>query len=164
MNNIYLVGMPGSGKSTLMGTVAKNLSVKTVDLDSYIEDKSRKTISEIFEDGERAFRILETEALKEISKLDNLLVATGGGIVTIEENIEIMKKSGKIIFIDASPDFIMSNCSLSDRPLLKDKNRIYDLYKARISLYRTCADVTIANDGIFSKVCTKLEEAIRKIR
>lgn len=164
MNNIYLIGMPGCGKSSLMSDVKKRLSVASLDLDSYIEEKNGKTISEIFEDGEIAFRLLETKALKEVSKLDNLLVATGGGIVTAEENIEIMKKSGKIIFIDASPDFIISNCSLSDRPLLKDKNRIYDLYKARISLYRTCADVTILNDGIFSKVSLKLEEVIRKIR
>ena len=164
MNNIYLIGMPGCGKSSLMSDVKKRLSVVSLDLDSYIEEKNGKTISEIFEDGEIAFRLLETKALKEVSKLDNLLVATGGGIVTAEENIEIMKKSGKIIFIDASSDFIMSNCTLSDRPLLRDKNRIYDLYKARISLYRACADVTILNDGIFSKVSLKLEEVIRKIR
>lgn len=164
MNNIYLVGMPGCGKSSLMCEAEKNLSVKTVDLDSYIEEKNGKSIPEIFEKGESAFRILETEALKEVSKMDNLLVATGGGIVTVEKNIEIMKNSGKIIFIDASPDFIISNCSLSGRPLLKDKNRIYELYKSRISLYRNCADVTISNDGIFSRVCTRLEETIRKIR
>ena len=96
MNNIYIIGMPGCGKSSLMSDVKKRLSVASLDLDSYIEEKNGKTISEIFEDGEIAFRLLETKALKEVSKLDNLLVATGGGIVTAEENIGIMKRSGKM--------------------------------------------------------------------
>lgn len=161
MNNIYLVGMPGCGKTTIGNIIAQNVGRTLVDADEYIAEREGRTIPEIFEDGEAAFRTAETAALRELSGMDNLLVATGGGAVTIEENIEIMKNSGKVIFIDASPEFIMDNSALEGRPLLKDKTKIYDLYNARIALYRKSADYTIANDGILSDVCKKAEEIIR---
>lgn len=161
MNNIYLVGMPGCGKTTIGGLIAEGLGRTLVDLDECIVEREGRTIPEIFEEGESVFRSAETAALRDIASKDKLLVATGGGIVTIEENIGIMKESGRVIFIDASPDFIMSNSALDGRPLLKDKNKIYDLYKARIALYRKAADFTVLNDGILSDVCKKVEEVIR---
>ncbi len=161
MNNIYLVGMPGCGKTTIGGLVAKKLGVELTDLDEYIVMREGRTIPEIFEEGEAVFRQKETEALRSLAVKENLFVATGGGIVTVEENIDIMKKSGKVIFIDASVDFILQNSSLEGRPLLKDKNRIHDLYKARIALYRKSADYTVANDGILSDVCKRLEQVVR---
>lgn len=164
MNNIYLIGMPGCGKSTLGFQVSLKLGRSLTDLDEFIVQREGKTISEIFEKGESEFRKAETAALKTISEKDNLIVSTGGGIVTIPENIDIMKSSGKVIFIDASVEFIMDKSSLEGRPLLKDKNKIYDLYRARISLYRKAADFTVTNDGILSDVCSRLEETIRKIR
>lgn len=161
MNNIYLVGMPGCGKTTIGGLIAENLGRTLADLDECIVEREGRTIPEIFEEGESVFRSAETAALRDIASKDKLLVATGGGIVTIEENIGIMKESGKVIFIDASPDFIMDKSALDGRPLLKDKNKIYDLYKARIALYRKAADFTVLNDGILSDVCKKVEEVIR---
>ncbi len=164
MNNIYLVGMPGCGKSTIGALCAQKTLFQFVDADDYIVECEGRTIEDMFEISEEEFRTAETKALKKLSQKDNLIVATGGGIVTREENIDIMKKSGKVIFIDASVNFILDNCSLGGRPLLKDKNKIYDLYNARIGLYRKAADYTIANDGILSSVCKRLEETIRKIK
>lgn len=163
MNNIYLIGMPGCGKSTIGAKVAEKIGATLIDADEHIVNREGRTIPEIFEEGESAFRKAETEALKDLASKDNLFVATGGGIVTVPENIEIMKSSGKVIFIDASAEFILDKSSLEGRPLLKDKNRIYDLYRARIDLYRKAADFTIANDGILSDVCNRLEEVVRKI-
>ena len=164
MNNIYLVGMPGCGKSTIGAIVSKNTGFDFVDADEFIVNSEGRTIEQMFEIGEEEFRIAETKALKELSKKNNLIVATGGGIVTRDKNIEIMKSTGKVIFIDASVSFILDKSSLDGRPLLKDKNKIYDLYNARIGLYRKAADYTIANDGILSSVCKRLEETIRKIK
>ncbi len=161
MNNIYLVGMPGCGKTTIGSLVAEKLGRTLVDADEYIVEREGRSIPEIFADGEAAFRSVETAALRELSVMENLLVSTGGGIVTIGENIDIMKSTGKVIFIDASPEFIMDNSSLEGRPLLKDKTKIYDLYNSRIALYRKSADYTIANDGILSEVCKRVEEIIR---
>jgi len=162
MNNVYLVGMPGCGKTTIGNIIAQNVGRTLIDADEYIVKREGRTIPEIFEEGEAAFRSAETEALRKLSEMDNLLVATGGGVVTVEENIGIMKNSGKVIFIDASPEFIMDNSSLEGRPLLKDKTKIYDLYNARIALYRKSADYTVSNDGILSEACKKAEEIIRK--
>lgn len=163
MNNIYLIGMPGCGKSTIGAIVANTVGMKFVDADDYIVQTEGRTVSEIFEEGESVFRTVETKALKEISQTDGVLVSTGGGIVTIEENIEIMKSTGTVIFIDASVEFIMDKSSLEGRPLLKDKNKIYDLYKSRITLYRKASDYTVENNGILSDVCNRLEEVVRKI-
>ena len=163
MNNIYLIGMPGCGKSTIASKVAEKIGTTFIDADEHIVNREGRTIPEIFEEGEAVFRKAETEALKDLAAKYNIFVATGGGIVTVPENIEIMKSSGKVIFIDASVEFILDKSSLDGRPLLKDKSRIYDLYKARIDLYRKTADFTVANDGILSDVCRRLEEVVRKI-
>ncbi len=163
MKNIYLVGMPGCGKTTIGNIVADNLGIPFMDLDRYIVDREGRTIPEIFKEGESVFRKAETDALKAVSNTENLLVATGGGIVTVEENINIMKSTGKIIFIDASADFILNQSSLEGRPLLNDKDRIYELYKSRISLYRRAADYTVSNDTILSDVCKKTQQIVSKI-
>ena len=162
MNNIYLIGMPGCGKTTIGHHISKKLKLTFVDLDKEIVKREGKTIDSLFEDGEAVFRRAETEAIKDVSKGENLLVSTGGGIVTVEENNEIMKSTGKIIFIDASVEFILDKSSLEGRPLLKDKSKIYDLYAKRISLYRRAADYTVENNGILSDVCKRMEQAIRK--
>ena len=164
MNNIYLIGMPGCGKSTIGAKVAEKIGISLIDADEYIEEREGRTIPAMFEEGEAVFRKAETDALKDLALKDNLFVATGGGIVTVPENIDIMKSSGKIVFIDASVEFILDKSSLEGRPLLKDKNKIYELYKSRISLYRKAADYTIENDGILSDVCKRLEQVVRKIR
>lgn len=163
MNNIYLVGMPGCGKTTILSIISRNLNIEIVDLDERIVLREGKSIEELFEIGEPHFRKAETQALRELSQRTGILVATGGGVVLCEENISIMKDTGKVIFIDASPSFIMDKSSLSGRPLLKDKSKLFELYTKRISLYRKCADYTVLNDGILSKACRKTEEVIRKI-
>lgn len=160
MDKFYLIGMPGCGKSTIGKAVAKDLKTDFVDLDVYIEQKTQKSIDTLFENGEEYFRKIETECLIEISQRSNCIVATGGGIVTKSENSDIMKSSGKVIFIDASPQSILDKCPLEGRPLLKDKNKIYDLYGKRISLYRKAADVIVENDGFLSEICAKVTQII----
>ena len=164
LNNIYLIGMPGCGKSTLACLLSKKIKIEFLELDRIIEEREGRTIPDIFKDGEAVFRKAETDALRAIAETEGVVVSTGGGIVTIEENINIMKSTGKVVFIDASPEFILSNSSLEGRPLLADKNKIHDLYRNRIALYRKAADVTVQNDGILSDVCNKLESVIRKMR
>ncbi len=163
MNNIYLVGMPGCGKTTIASDVSEKVNIKLIDLDDYITKREGKTIEELFALGENIFRQAETKALREVSQMDGVLVATGGGVVVSDENIDIMKESGKVIFIDAKPEFILDKSSLSGRPLLKDKGKIFELYNSRIELYRKSAHYTVANEGFLNKACSKAEETIRKI-
>jgi shikimate kinase len=159
MNNIYLIGMPGCGKSTIGKIISKRLKLKHIDADEYLENKYSQTIPNIFSlYGEDDFRKKESIVIEELSKMNNLLVSTGGGVVVKDRNKEIMKNSGAVVFIDTTPDNILKNSSLSGRPLLKDKNRIYEIYKSRIDLYKDFADIVIDNN---SSIDTAANEIIK---
>lgn len=161
MNNIYLIGMPGCGKSTVGRILSKELGIENIDADKYLEEKFGELIPDIFEiKGEDEFRRMETLTIEELSKKDNLLVSTGGGVVKIVANKEFMKKSGVVVFIDSSPDSILANSNLGGRPLLKDKNRIFDLYTQRIDLYRDFADITVDNNGLLEDTVQSLKQAL----
>lgn len=146
MNNIYLIGMPGSGKTTLGKQISSDFNLPFIDLDYYLVEKERHTIEDIFNTrGEKYFRIAETKYLKEVSKKENTIVSTGGGVVLFDENIEIMKDSGIIIFINTPPECILKNSTLTGRPLLHDKNKIFTLYEERFDKYKKAADFMVDN-------------------
>ncbi len=146
MNNIYLIGMPGCGKSTIGEMLSFKLGIEHIDADKYLEDKFNMTIPEIFAlRGEDDFRQKETLTLEELSKKNNKIISTGGGVVKHIRNKEYMQNTGTIVFIDTPPENILANSALGGRPLLKDKSNIYKLYDERIELYRAFADVTVDN-------------------
>lgn len=145
--NYVLIGMPGSGKTTIGNLLAEQLNYDFVDSDHYLEANSEETIPEMFAKSEAYFRSCETKVIKEISMLKQTVIATGGGVILNKENMLHLKKNGLIIFLDRSPDLIMSDISNHERPLLaEDKNRLYNLYEERIDLYHQYADIVIAND------------------
>lgn len=157
MNNIYLIGMPGCGKSTIAKILSDKLGMEYIDADIYLEDKFNKKIRDIFAlEGEDVFRNMETQVISELTQKNNIIVSTGGGVVTRNRNKLPMKSSGKVVFIDSDPEFILKNSTLGGRPLLKDKSRIFDLYKTRIDLYRDFADVTAKNNS-------SIEDAVHTI-
>ena len=165
MNNFYLIGMPGCGKTTIGAGVAQKLDIKLIDVDSHIVEKEKRTIPDIFKNrGEAYFRKKETEALKEVSEGEHLLISTGGGVILFEENVEIMKKNGKVIFIDTPCENILKNSSLSGRPLLAaDKNRIFDLYAQRYGKYKNSADYIYTNTGSADTAIEKIAQYIEEI-
>lgn len=146
MNNIYLIGMPGCGKTTLGKEVSKEFKLCFIDLDLYLAEKENCSIEEIFsKKGEEYFRKRETYYLNEVSKNKKFIVSTGGGIVLFDENIKTMKDTGFVIFIDTPPDIILNNSTLSGRPLLKDKNKIFALYEERYEKYKKASDFIVEN-------------------
>lgn len=153
MNNYYLIGMPGCGKSSVGRNTAAACGIGFVDLDSYIESSEKMSIQKMFESGEEYFRRAETRALAHVGEMTGVIVATGGGIVVKAENIRLMKQSGTVIFVDAEPEFILKKSTLEGRPLLADKQRIFDLYKARRPLYEKAADITFVNSASLNKLC-----------
>ena len=162
MNNIYLIGMPGCGKSTIGKMVSQKLKLKNVDADEYLENKYCRTIPQIFDlYGEEDFRQKESEVIRELSNMSGLIVSTGGGVVVKVKNKNVMKNSGTVVFIHTLPENILKNSNLSGRPLLKDKNRIFDLYEQRISLYRDFADIIIDNNG---DIETTVNEILKHIK
>lgn len=128
--NIYFVGMMGSGKSAIARSLSKRLGCKHVDIDNLIEKAEGHSINQIFkEKGEPYFRDLETETLKSISKETGLLVATGGGIVLRDENLELMKNSGVTVYLKQSPEVLLSHIEgkKRTRPLLQVENPLEKL-------------------------------------
>ncbi len=144
---IYLIGMMGSGKSTVGGLLSERLKIKFIDLDSIVETNTQKTVSEIFEkDGEMHFRKLESEALENTIGID-AVVACGGGIILDEYNRSLLQSSGKTIFLNSSISELAKRVeSADDRPLLADKQIEKELEKIsskRLNLYEETAHLTI---------------------
>ncbi len=124
--NIVLIGLMGSGKSTLGKHIAQKTGKEFLDTDELIVQKAGKPISKIFEeDGEMVFRDLEAEIIEEASNKHDCVISTGGGAVLRDENIENLKKSGILFFLKASPETLYERVKDDDsRPLLKGDNPV----------------------------------------
>ena len=151
MNNkkvIFIIGLPGSGKSAMSKMLANNLNYNLYDTDSYIEKKENKTITDIFTyNGENYFRDIESYVLEEISNLSDIVVSTGGGIILREKNRKIMNEKGLTIFIDRKPEIILKNINIKKRPLLaKNKNKLLELSKERDTLYKETANIIFTHN------------------
>lgn len=156
--SIYLVGLPGSGKTTFGKIMAEKLGYVHIDLDEYIVEMNKMSIPEIFEKfGESGFRERETEALREVSSLKNTVVSTGGGAVTTKKNREILKKADMVIFIDRPCEDILQDVNLKDRPLLKNTpKRIFELRDERINFYNEVSHYTVKNDSTMEKMLSDI--------
>lgn len=128
---IYLLGMPGCGKTTLGEKLSERLDLNFVDLDSYIEDKAGMSIPQIFSSlGESKFRALEKQAVLDSTLWKDTVVACGGGAPCFYDNIDLMNKAGKTIYINVSAEELhrrLLEGGQSKRPLLKDKTA-HDLF------------------------------------
>lgn len=162
--NIVLIGMPGCGKSTIGEILSYKLKMNLVDLDRYIEKKQGNTIPEIFKMGEEYFRNIESKCAYEVSKKKNTVICTGGGIVKKQENIEILKENGVVVFINRPLQNIFDDVDTNSRPLLKDnKDNLYKLYDERYDLYKNYCDIEVENSKDISGVVKKIIEIINRI-
>jgi shikimate dehydrogenase len=154
LQNIVLIGMPGSGKSSLGKKLAKKLNRTFIDLDNEIIKLTGKSIPDTFlQDGEPHFRALETQVAIEFGKQNSLVIATGGGILLNSTNALALKQNGKMIFIDRP----LSHLATDGRPLSINQNALLEMEKARRPLYETYRDATLLNQGPFIKVLEELE-------
>lgn len=139
--NVVLIGMPASGKTTVGRLVANILGREFTDTDELIVKKAKKDIPSIFrEDGEAAFRDLESEVIREVSALTGAVIATGGGAILRKENVQALKENGKIYFIDRPLDALIPTL---DRPTASSKEAITKRYNERYSIYKSAADIRI---------------------
>jgi shikimate kinase len=160
---IYLIGMPGSGKTTIGRSLAEKLSVPFIDLDKEIEKREGKTISDIFStDGEDHFRAIESRTLTEwSSRDDSFVLATGGGAPCFYNGIETMNATGLTIFLDVPIQELAQRTAKSDRPLLKTQTpgdlliRLEALAKKRMAIYRKAS--IIATNPTVDSVLQKLQ-------
>ncbi|NJO70224.1 MAG: shikimate kinase [Bacteroidetes bacterium] len=122
---IFLVGFMGSGKSTLGKQLARKLNYQYIDQDHYIESKTAMTIADYFSTkGEESFRKLEHETLKELLKLKDTVISTGGGTPCFFNNVELMNAGGLAIYLKLRPEILMSRLknAQQERPLIKGKS------------------------------------------
>ena len=145
---IFLVGMMGAGKTTVGRELAKRLRLRFVDCDHEIEARTGVKIPVIFDiEGEEGFRRRETQELDELSRMSGLVIATGGGIVLAEQNRNILRERGTVIYLDVAPDVLFERTRHDrNRPLLQVSNpkaRIRELYAQRAPLYREVADLVV---------------------
>lgn len=153
--NIVLIGMPGSGKSTIGKLVAEKSGKEFYDTDELIKEKAEMPIPDIFEKfGEEHFRRLETEVVTEIGSKTGCVISTGGGVVTKMENYEPLVQNGRIYFIDRD----LNKLSIAGRPLSKDRNTVNKLWEEREKMYRFFSDKTVYNEDIDSTSNQILED------
>lgn len=164
MDNIYLVGMMGSGKTVTGEALADLTGMKFLDLDSEIEKKTRLSINQIFRDrdkGEPYFRTVEKKILNEIAGRTGFVIATGGGIVLDQENIEKMKITGQVISLNASFDTLWNRVKdKADRPLLYVDNpekKFFQIFQERTPFYQIASDGRIVQtDGLTPQATARM--------
>lgn len=140
--NIILVGMPGSGKTTVGKLLSEMTGRNVIDTDEMIIASQGRTPSEIITaDGEEKFRQIEHEEVKNAGKMSGMIISTGGGVVTRHENFDPLRQNGKIFFIHRSLDKLPTD----DRPL-SQKSKLEDMYRIRLPLYREICDFEVSND------------------
>ncbi|NLK12517.1 MAG: shikimate kinase [Candidatus Phytoplasma sp.] len=144
---IYIIGMPGSGKTTISQLLSKKLNYHYHDLDSEIEKSSLMFIDQIFsQHGEETFRRLESKALEKTIDLKQTVISCGGGIVTKKENKKYMK-NGYVIYLETDLEIIKKRLKEDQtRPLLKT-NTLEDIYQKRFFKYRDFAHWIVSNNG-----------------
>ena len=142
--NIVLTGMSLAGKTTLGTLVSEKLGRRLEDTDLMIIDREKREITDIFAtDGEPYFRDLESAMCRELAAEKGIVIATGGGAILREENVDALKKNGFIIFLDRPLDQLMP---ASDRPLADTKEKVAALLEKRYPIYRSTCDGSISND------------------
>jgi len=151
--NIVLVGLMGSGKTTVGRIAAHTLGFEFVDTDQLIIEDAGRSIPEIFAaEGEEGFRRRETAALRSLAGRDRLVIATGGGIVTRPENLAVLRQLGFVVWLDAGIETLRRRTAHSqDRPLLNDPDplsKLRSLHETRSPLYLGVSDLRIITDDL----------------
>ena len=158
--NIVLVGMPGSGKTTVGTKIAQLLGREVIDSDDEIVKDVHMTIPEYFAKyGEGEFRDRESEAIERLAQKNGVVIATGGGAVLRDKNVKMLKRNGVVVFLDRSIENILPT---EDRPLSRDREALKARYDERYPIYRAAADICIDADGSIDEVAERVIKAFRE--
>lgn len=152
MTNIVLIGMPGSGKTTIGNALAEKVGREMIDIDAEIVKNAGCSIPELFmKSGEDGFRKLETEAVREAGKQTGKIIMTGGGVVTREENYAPLHQNGRIYQLDRK----LSLLPIDGRPI-SQKTPAEELYRKRAPMYEAFRDVLIDNNGVIENTVDRI--------
>jgi len=148
-SNIALIGFMGAGKTAVGRALAAKLNRKFVEMDALIEEKAGKPITDIFrQDGEAAFRKLESEVAVEVSRDKNQVISCGGGVVLNQANVDSLKQGSVLVYLTASPEETAKRTAGDGgkRPLLDNPDKdavIREMMAFRQPFYKRAADITI---------------------
>jgi shikimate kinase len=164
--SLALIGFMGTGKSAVGQVLAEKLGKKLVEMDSVIVTKSGKSIPQIFDEGEIAFRELEIEVVKKLAEGRNQIISCGGGVVLNKINIDRLKIDSLIVWLTAAPAVILKRirADKTSRPLLKSNSNLADIremLRYRNPFYERAADIKIDTSKIDVK--TVAEQIIKKL-
>ena len=164
--NIILIGPMGAGKSSVGKRLSKQLCRKFFDCDKVLEERTGVAITTIFElEGETGFRERETKILDELSKQENVVIATGGGAVLVEENIHLITHNSIVIYLKASVNSQIKRTKHDKkRPLLQTNDRhatLQSLAKTRNPIYTKIADIIVDTDN--QSISTSIEEITNQL-
>ena len=155
LENIVLIGMPGSGKSSVGQSISARLRREFIDLDTCVIKKAGMSIPEIFDrHGESLFRELESECAEEMSKRSGVVIATGGGIVLKQSNMRVLKHNGRIYYLDRPIDKLPTD----GRPLSTSENALNRIYAVRHPLYTEYSDNCIDCSNTVDAAVKAIEE------
>lgn len=159
---VYLVGMPGSGKSTVGPELARRLGVPFVELDERIEHAAGSSVREIFErDGEARFRELEAAALVEAASRDPSVVSCGGGVVLEPANRVSLRATGEVVFLSVPLEVLAERVRPgADRPLIRSEGDLERLFRDREPLYREFAVHVVDASGPVEDVAAAIEKEL----
>lgn len=166
--NIFLIGFMGTGKSTVARAFARYHGMDIIEMDEMIEERHAMSIADIFKQrGEEFFRQEETGLLREIRDKNNKIVSCGGGVPLREENVEEMKKSGKVVLLTATPQTILERVKDgNNRPLLENNKRleaIAELLQQRKEAYERAADIVVSTEKkTVREICQEVMEKIER--
>ena len=162
LGNIVLIGMPSSGKTAVGSRLAKLLGKEYADMDGELVRRFRMPIADYFAKyGEAAFRAEEKKLAAELALREGLVIATGGGIIKDEDNMRRLGANGTIVWLDRSPGLLKGT---PDRPLSPDDESVRRLYKERLHLYETYADIRLDADGEPDDTAAAASETLESFR
>ncbi len=148
MGHIWLIGMMGSGKTTVGVLAARILDRPFIDTDTAVMMASGKTIPELFEESEATFRAAESAAIADAAAQENAVIASGGGSILSRDNVAIMERSGTIVLLDVDATTIAERVQTDgDRPLLETKESIERILAERIDVYNNVAQHVVSTVG-----------------
>ena len=160
---VYLVGMPGSGKSTVGPELAARLEVPFIELDAEIEGAAGRSVPEIFaEEGEAGFRAREAAALVDAAQRDPSVVSCGGGVVLEPANRVTLRATGEVVFLSVPLELLAARVPpAADRPLIQHEGDLERLFRAREPLYREFAAHVVDGSGTPQEVAEAIIEELR---
>lgn len=167
-NNIFLVGMPGAGKTTVGRHLARRLQRRFIDADHEVEARTGVRIPVIFDiEGEQGFRDRESKVISELAQQSDQVVATGGGAVLRPENRAALRQGGTVIYLNAAPRLLYERTRLDpNRPLLQVDDplrKLEDLFNQRDPLYREVADIIVNSlGGSIAQLVKQVEKQLEK--